>query len=147
MHLWPHVFRKLFVVIVPSLILDDIPLQVQNASNLLIKPLETFRKEQIGLTKVSGLLILLHCGRTQSQIMTQAHFKLPTQAKTSPRSCVFIYLYTLHCHLCEIIEISWVRQVKSGCFTSCTTALARIENIFFIFELKNLKELQMFIYI
>uniref|UniRef100_A0A674N0G0 Oligophrenin 1 n=1 Tax=Takifugu rubripes TaxID=31033 RepID=A0A674N0G0_TAKRU len=42
---------KLFVVIVPSLILDDVPLQVQNASDLLIKPLEKFRKEQIGLTK------------------------------------------------------------------------------------------------
>lgn len=29
------------------------PLQVQNASDLLIKPLEKFRKEQIGVTKVS----------------------------------------------------------------------------------------------
>lgn len=56
MNSWPHVFRKLFVVIVPSLILDDIPLQVQNASDLLIKPLEKFRKEQIGLTKVSGVV-------------------------------------------------------------------------------------------
>lgn len=93
--------ERKFVVIVQSLILDDVPLQVQNASDLLIKPLEKFRKEQIGLTKVSGvgfsfLLILLHCGHTQSQIMTQAHFKLPTQAKTSPGSCVFRYIYT-HC--------------------------------------------------
>lgn len=102
MQSWPHVFRELVVVIVPSLILDNVPLQVQNASDLLIKPLEKFRKEQIGLTKVSGvgcfffLLILLHCGRTQSQIMTQAHFELPTQAKTSPGSCVFRYIYA-HC--------------------------------------------------
>lgn len=34
------------------------PVQVQNASDLLIKPLEKFRKEQIGVTKVSSLFTL-----------------------------------------------------------------------------------------
>lgn len=94
MHSWPRV-----VAIVPSLILDDVPLQVQNASDLLIKPLEKFRKEQIGLTKVSGVFFFANSAALWShpeQIMTQAHFKLPTQAKTSPGSCVFRYIYT-HC--------------------------------------------------
>lgn len=37
----------------PPWFLMTAPLQVQNASDLLIKPLEKFRKEQIGVTKVS----------------------------------------------------------------------------------------------
>lgn len=79
------------------------PLQVQNASDLLIKPLEKFRKEQIGVTKVSVVGFCWLCcavaenlDQMQSQIMTQQHPELPTQASSSARKCIFRYIYALY---------------------------------------------------
>lgn len=85
--------RKLFVVIVPSTNFRwRSPLQVQNASDLLIKPLEKFRKEQIGVTKVSVVGFCWFLPVVQNLDQTPKHLELLTQAKSSAASLdIFIH--------------------------------------------------------
>lgn len=45
------ILKRIFVTAIPCFLV-----QVQNAADLLIRPLEKFRKEQIGVTKVSLII-------------------------------------------------------------------------------------------
>lgn len=104
-----HIQRSVFAVwlLWHPWFLMTVPLQVQNASDLLIKPLEKFRKEQIGVTKVSVVGFCWLCctaaenlDQTQSQTRTQQHPELLTQASSRARSCIFRYSYTPYPVIC-----------------------------------------------
>lgn len=107
-----HIQRSVFAIwlLCHPWFLMTVPLQVQNASDLLIKPLEKFRKEQIGVTKVSAVGFCWLCctmaenlDQMQSLTMTQQHPELLTQASSSARNCIYRYIYTLY----RVIFVKW----------------------------------------
>lgn len=64
--------------------------QVQNASDLLIKPLEKFRKEQLGVTKVSleWLGGEANCDTTFNTFLTYLHRPTGMSETASSNLCV-----------------------------------------------------------